>query len=403
MRRRAVLAAGACAITATGAGCFGRDSSDLETFDGEVSVDPSLAPERGSWAVVHGDPANTRTVPPDAVPEPPLSVSWTESYETHVGHVHPVVRDGTVVASDLDEGLFAVDAETGEREWTVTLADFEPRTAPAVFENGVLIGSRSSVRAFDRDGEERWRTEESVRFSWSRPDPTVDDDVLLASTRLGVAAHDLEDGDRRWEQPIGVRPTATPASRDGTIYLGGGDATLHALEGETGDVRWRANADDELTAGPAVTGDGVYVGTGSGTVIAVDFDGAVRWRTEVADRDVDAVAVGNGIVCASDDGGALTVVEPDSGDRVWRSERAVSSYATGPVIGSGLIFARVRRDRGSGSGSGETIGAFDAESGELEWQYDGEARPTSGPAVEAGALYLTGREDGQTSALFEFV
>ncbi|MDG5758333.1 PQQ-binding-like beta-propeller repeat protein [Natronococcus sp. A-GB1] len=402
MRRRAVLAVGACAITATGAGCFGRDSSDLETFDGEVSVDPSLAPNRTSWSVVHGDPANTRAVPPEATPEPPLSISWTESYKTHIGHVHPVVRDGTVVASDLDEELFAVDAETGEREWTAAPEEFESRTAPAVTEDEVLIGSRSSLRVFDRDGDERWRTEESVRFGQFRSDPTVTGDLSLVSTPLGLAAHDLEDGDRRWEQPIGVRPTATPASRDGTIYLGGGDATLHALEDETGGVRWRANADDEITAGPAVTDDVVYVGTGSGTVIAVDTDGTVRWGTEVADREVDVVAVGNGIVCASDIGGAISVVDPDSGDRVWRSERGASSYAAGPVIGSGLIFARVRRDRGSGSGSGETIGAFDAESGELEWQYDGDARPTSGPAVESGALYLTGHEDDRTSALFEF-
>lgn len=406
LRRRTLLAAGATGIATSVAGCGDRLSGALESFGGSVSVDPSLASDDSSWPVMHGDPASTRAVSATVAPEPPLSLEWVDDFETHVGHVHPVGRDGRVAGSNWVDDLYVLEAERGERAWTTTDADidgveFEPRTTPIVTDDAVLIGTRAALWAFDRDGGDRlWRTDEPVSIGTFDVTPTADGDVAYVGTPLGVAAHDLESGEREWVRRIGLESTAEPAIREETVYFGGGDGTLHALERDTGAVRWRRNADDAIGAGPAVTESGIYVGTDAGTVIAYDRDGRERWRTGVGDRGIETLAVGNGLLCAATDDGALTVVAPETGDRVWRSTRYADSYAAGPVIAGRWIFAPVEgaseTDYGTGIGS-EHLGAFDAETGRLEWTSD-ESGLENGPAVVDGALYLTGRV-GEPSGL----
>ena len=319
-----------------------------------------------------------------------------------MGHVHPVVADGIAVASDWVDDLFALDVETGDRLWTAT-GGFEPRTVPVIAADAgaVLIGTRSSLRAVDREtGDSLWRTDASVDFGLLEPGPNAGADLALVTTPLGVAAHDLESGDRRWERRLGLKPTARSAIRDETVYVGGGDASLHALGHETGDLRWRVNADDVIRAGPAVTDDRVYVGTDAGTLIACDRRGDVRWRTDLGAAAVESLAVGNGIVCAATGDDAITVVDPDGGDRVWRSERYLSTYAGGPVVGGGLVFGIVREadDYGTRRPTGGVIGAFDAETGTLEWESDA-VIAENGVAVVDGAIYLTGREERNRGSL----
>lgn len=152
--RRALLSAGAAGVVGTVAGCSDPLSGSLETFDGSVSVDPSLAADTSSWMVTHGDPANTRSAPADTVPEDP-SLEWADAYDTHVGHAQPVGHEGAVVGSNQVESLFLIDADRGEREWTVddeiASGEFEPRSDPIITDEAVLIASRSALWAFDRD------------------------------------------------------------------------------------------------------------------------------------------------------------------------------------------------------------------------------------------------------------
>ncbi|SDR30020.1 PQQ-binding-like beta-propeller repeat protein [Natronobacterium texcoconense] len=395
--RRAFLAAGASSVVASLAGCFDEVRGALEPLEGEVDVDPASAVDEDAWSVVHGDPGNTRSVPADAVPELPLSIEWREPYETHVGHVRPVSDGEIVIGTDWDEELFAIDADSGERLWTATDPAFEPRSAPVITDEAVLIGSRSALWAFDRDGGERlWRTDDSLSLGTFDSHPNADGDLAIGGTPLGVAAYDLETGERRWRRQIGLQSRTEPAIHGETIYLGGGDATLHALESETGEWRWRTNADTEIRAGPAVTDSRIFVGTDDGTLIAYDHDAEQLWRTDLGEGRADELAVGNGVVCAATEDDALTAVDPASGDRAWRSQRYVSTYANGPTVGGGLVFGTVQSDDVRHSRGGERIGAFDAETGDLEWESE-ETGLENGPAIVDGGLYVTGRMDREST------
>ncbi|WP_207586440.1 PQQ-binding-like beta-propeller repeat protein [Halomontanus rarus] len=401
--RRAVLATVAAGAVGSIAGCQGLDidgnEDALERLEGEAELDPTAAGPDG-WPVEHGDLANTRSAPADAVPEPPLSVTWTAPFETHMGLPQPVVDGDVAVASNWDDETFGVDVGSGDRRWTASMHGFEPRTTAAVADDAVLIGSRSEIRCVERgDGGRRWRAERYAS-GVNGGTPTVDGDLVLTATALGVAAFDLADGSRRWETRFGLAGTTTPAVVDGAVFVGGNDACLHVLDRETGDLEWRRNVDGGVDAGPAVVDETVYIGTDAGSVYAFDRDdGSERWHSSVAGSGIESLAVGNGLVCAGANGDSLTALDSETGTPIWRSGSYRSTYANGPVVGDGLVFATVGLGAGFGSGISRhrdrTLGAFDAANGEVVWRFDdAPIRFENGPAVADGSVYATGTHTG---------
>lgn len=76
------------------------------------------------------------------------------------------------------------------------------------------------------------------------------------------------DGTGRWrfETDDWVRPS--PAVVDGTLYIGGGDNHLYALDAATGREQWRFETDGRVYSSPTVVDDTVYVGSTDGAVYA---------------------------------------------------------------------------------------------------------------------------------------
>lgn len=200
--------------------------------------------------------------------------------------------------------------------------------SPALAPDGTIYQSGSAGKGtagagfvFALDGRAdarqriRWeyKTNREMRAS---PLPAVDgcfigDAILLALDSAGQ---------RRWS---GGRSefsavTSSPASsRDGqTLYVGGFDGRLHALDASSGAERWTAGPDQRgllqppqwndrgrlargfTTAGyvpeaPAVGADGtIYFGSWDGHLYAAAPDGRLRWRIDLEDRVTSAPGVG---------------------------------------------------------------------------------------------------------------
>ena len=95
-----------------------------------------------------------------------------------------------------------------------------------------------------------------------------------------VHAVDSETGTSKWEWETGGFPDdpddpdvdSSPAvsRRDGTVYVGSFDNRLHAIDGSTGQVKWSYRTNDDVISSPAVARDGktVYIPSTSGVVLA---------------------------------------------------------------------------------------------------------------------------------------
>lgn len=274
-------------------------------------------------------------------------------WEREVGAVFgaPTVADGTVYALSLD-GLWALDAATGEERWHQP--DVRGVSSPTLAGDRVvaLAGDESTLHAVDR------RTGD---VEWSTP----------------LATHPLSDG---FSSPLVV---------DGTVVVG--QASSEAVSGEevysfrgsvagvdldTGDLLWRHHTVPEgnsgagiwtapsvdVDTGTAFVGTGqnydVPAGDGANAVQAVDVaTGDLRWQRRLLPDDVWAtvhpelgwdfdvstapllVDPGGDIpplVVVGQKSGVLTALDRRTGDVVWQVEAGTGSLQGGIMGNLGL-------------------------------------------------------------------
>jgi len=98
---------------------------------------------------------------------------------------------------------------------------------------------------------------------------------------------------------------------DGTVYAGGDDSTLYAVDGATGRKKWEAPLEGRGTSSPCVRDGRVFIHAGKGstenTIYALDAqDGSVTWSYRPA-RHSGHLFGGVGSACAPGNRGEIYV------------------------------------------------------------------------------------------------
>ena len=180
-----------------------------------VPTHADSSPAIADGVVYHAGPA-------DAGPETPAAVRamdaatgetlWTAGADDMSPRTSPAIADGTVyVAANVDAAcpagddsgcygksqgrLYALDAASGERRWTIEIA-LDTRSSPAVAGGVVYVGCGDGLSAVTVDGERAWR----VNF---KSDDSDDDD--------------------------GPYVKSSPAVADGRVFVGASDGRLRAI------------------------------------------------------------------------------------------------------------------------------------------------------------------------------
>ncbi|UPW02124.1 PQQ-binding-like beta-propeller repeat protein [Halorussus gelatinilyticus] len=389
MRRRALLATCGAALSAGCAGwgpLGGPTGSGCELADG--------VPGDAAWTSARGGPRNTASSPADRTPAPPFSISWTFSIPGVTGTPVPTPAEGTVFTSDLDSGIFAIDAETGAERWRASVSD---PGAVAVADGTAFVAGEEGVLGFDAaTGEKRWRAAVATTYDGS---PVVADGTVYVPAGLSLVALDAATGAERWRYTTGLSTEAPPAVGDGTVFLGDGDAYVYALDAATGAEQWRFKTGGRVECAPALAGETVYAGSRDGRVHALDAAAGRRRWSYATDRGVESLTVGHGIVYAGTRE-RLHAVRRESGARCWRSDRYVSQYSGGPAVGGGYVFASTDGGTGRRDFTDTRIGAFEAGTGELVWQFGPVDRQVDlGPAIADGALFSAGGGAGSLAVV----
>jgi outer membrane protein assembly factor BamB len=280
----------------------------------------------------------------------------------HDGAATPAVYDDTVYVTvwnggaNVDRGLAAVDAESGDIQWRGR-TDADVTTSPAVTADGVFVGGgyeTTTVAAFDHGGTERWR-------------------------------HDLGEY------------ASTPAVADGTVVYGAGTARVVAYDAASGTQRWQVDTDGDTTAAPTVADGRVLVGTRAGTLYAFDLqDGSTTWAAELPGPVRRSVAVTDGSAVVPTEEGLVAV--DSEGIREWTVDAITG--ATEPVIADGTVYL----------GEGRTVRALSLADGTERWSFETRERTytdvvlggiraaptvTNGVvlvATQAGDVYALGEE-----------
>ncbi len=188
----------------------------------------------------------------------------------------------------------------------------------------------------------------------------------------------------------GIAASTAPAVVPGDAYpqflFGPDRAVPDFLPDAKGQLRlrWIADAEgDILRASPVIADGRVFVGTcddhfsATGSIWAFDLrTGAVLWQHVIGDSIHGAIAVGHGMVFASDARGVVHAIDAVSGEKVWRHEPPLQPYLdnyTGVLLADGRVAA----------GSDRDLRVLDARTGKLIWAGGGEGfrQGVSSPAA----------------------
>lgn len=165
--------------------------------------------------------------------------------------------------------LYAVNVDTGDREWT---AEVGAPSEIAIRGDSVYVVSDRAVRAFATDGHKRWeRRVDADSLAGVRRG------TVVAGGLSSVTALDADDGSDRWTVSDEDGAVTDTVVRGDTVYVAEYD-TVSALDFDGGDRRWRSAIHDgkHYYLG-AVTDETVYTSGGEGAAAVNAEDGTERW------------------------------------------------------------------------------------------------------------------------------
>ena len=343
------------------------------------------------------DAANTAHHATATVPEAEPTEQWRLTLEKPLEfHTGPVVHDGRVYVGARGDPrhydgklyLYALDAATGSREWTHSLARGLFSSAGAAAVDGTVyvrvpLRDATEVHALDAaDGTTRWTRQVGGDVVGSF---VVVEDALVVTAADSLLALDVETGEQRWRTAVEPH-SAQPAVGNGAVHVGCTDDTVRAFDLATGDRRWRYEFDEAITTTPSIHDGVVYAGSSSRLVALAD--GEETWTFEpTKDLSTPAVAVDDERVYVG--GWRLYGLDAATGDRQWARKFEVNAYlTTPPVVADGTVVA-------APTGS---LAAFDAASGIPHWSVEGPWFTRGRPAVVDGRVYAA----EESGTLFAF-
>ena len=191
-----------------------------------------------------------------------------------------------------------------------------------------------------------------------------------------------------WTFDAGSPLWAGATFADETVYAGGQDGQLHALDAHTGRKRWSFQAGGPIRTRPTVAGAELYFQADDGLLYKLaTASGEERWRVRVVEKPIERlpfdnpksrydrfgsdVTVAGGRLFLGTHDGRVVALDPARGEKAWEFASGDSVLAAPAVEGDRLVF-------GSFDGC---VYALEAATGKLVWKRD-----TRGPVVSTPAL-----------------
>ncbi|HEV8178607.1 MAG TPA: PQQ-binding-like beta-propeller repeat protein, partial [Gemmatimonadales bacterium] len=141
-----------------------------------------------------------------------------------------------------------------------------------------------------------------------------------------------------WTSRAGKHLVGQVGMQDNTLYVGGTDRKVYAIDLASGEVRWSARLPGMIVGGVLVLADTVYVATSrpDGQVHALQRkDGKTIWRVSPGTIAAPLAMIG-GLLVAETQRGDVIGLDPASGKVRWR-RRVGIARAPAAVAGDGAI------------------------------------------------------------------
>ena len=324
----------------------------------------------------------------------------------------PVVGAGHVFAVSASGEVSAIEIETGNLSWRVSIEDFEDDVIPGIAGGLAISGSTVFVHGGGHnlaalsveDGNVIW----SQRFQLPlRGGPTVYAKKALAVTDIDANLFMLriDNGSVLWDRaglPSGtiVYGAPSPAIYDNQIAVAAHGGELSLLDADNGDVIWSDNLATfnprtplqglgDIRAHPVHDGGLVFAVSQSGRTAAFAVrSGLLLWELPIGGIEMPWVAGDSVFIVTLD--GRLYAIRRNDGAIRWVAElpgalpigavaaEDIPRYV-GPVVAAGKVII-VAEDG--------NILLFNADTGALEDEADVGGRIVTAPQLAAGMMFV---------------
>jgi outer membrane protein assembly factor BamB len=324
----------------------------------------------------------------------------------------PVVGAGHVFAVSASGEVSAIEIETGNLSWRVSIEDFEDDVIPGIAGGLAISGSTVFVHGGGHnlaalsveDGSVIW----SQRFQLPlRGGPTVYAKKALAVTDIDANLFMLriDNGSVLWDRaglPSGtiVYGAPSPAIYDNQIAVAAHGGELSLLDADNGDVIWSDNLATfnprtplqglgDIRAHPVHDGGLVFAVSQSGRTAAFAVrSGLLLWELTIGGIEMPWVAGDSVFIVTLD--GRLYAIRRNDGAIRWVAElpgalpigavaaEDIPRYV-GPVVAAGKVII-VAEDG--------NILLFNADTGVLEDEADVGGRIVTAPQLAAGMMFV---------------
>jgi outer membrane protein assembly factor BamB len=196
----------------------------------------------------------------------------------------PTYSNGLVYVASEDQNIYAFDASSGTKVWSVSLGD-TIISSPAVSNGIVYVGSFDKyLYALDAaNGSQKWRAATSDSIGSS---PTVSNGIVYVGSYDGyLYAFDATTGAQKWKAKTQGRIGSSPmVGSNGLVYVGSFDKSLYAFNATTGAPVWNTATGGRVWSSPTVSGNTVYVGSYDTKLYAMNATtGAIKWTAATTD------------------------------------------------------------------------------------------------------------------------
>ncbi|GAB3515558.1 PQQ-binding-like beta-propeller repeat protein [Emticicia fontis] len=262
----------------------------------------------------------------------------------------PTVAYGLVYVGSWDKKLYAIDTTNGQVKWSYTTENVIS-TTPAVKDSVVYItGSDGNLNALNAiTGQKIWSRylEEGNQG-------------LYIEIRNGIVYHNIYnsyDGNRLFAVDIATRqikwvaslppytnpgqiPPQSVATPSQTIYVGGSNNAIHAVDAITGNVKWNFIADNPIDATPLLENGIVYCSTNLGHLYALNAStGQLIWdvNTHSTSHNSASIIIAYGILFWEVSYGLIYYLDPNTGQQ--KDITSGSGLGVTPTVVNGTVYS----------------------------------------------------------------
>jgi len=210
----------------------------------------------------------------------------------------PAISDGKVYFGAGEDGVYCLNAETGEKIWQYPGVHVD--SSPIVVDGWCYFGSGYGISRFHcvnaLDGSLKWKYDLDypawggpavvngrVYFAIGNGNFNVSDDEPYG----GVICLRVENGEKIWAFEAEDTVLTSVAIADGKAYFGSRDSKLYCLNVDMGEEIWNYQTNSPIVSSPAVVGLNVYFGCNDGKIYCLNTeDGELKWTFDTGKSDI---------------------------------------------------------------------------------------------------------------------